>query len=154
MEDVVIYYTKTGNTKLVADTISKEKSAKMIEIKDLKDRNGITGFLKSIKDSIKENQTEIKPEFIDLEKYNMIYIGSPVWASKPVPAINEIIEACNFGNKDVVTFVTMKDEGMNALKLMNDLITSRGGHILKSFAIASGNPEDMKELTIKSLNKN
>ncbi|MBE6493981.1 MAG: flavodoxin [Methanosphaera stadtmanae] len=151
MTDLVIYYSRSGNTKKIARIIKKEVNADIIEIKDKTRRVGTLGFLKGIMDSIRNQDTKIEPSFIDVSKYDLIYIGSPVWASKPAPAIIQLLHNTDFTGKKVITFDSMMASGGEAtINFMNEIVESQGGRVIKSFSIM--NNQDLKESTMKALN--
>lgn len=139
MKNIVLYYSKNQKTAEVAKTLCEELETDIIEIKDSKPRNGILDYVGASIDAFRENKTKISPSRIDLNPYNIIYIGSPVWAGKPVPAILSLIDNCNFHGKDVILFVTYGASGGDgAIKRMNEKIELRGGRIINSFSIKTG----------------
>lgn len=151
MTNLVVYYSRTNNTKLVAQTIKNEIGADLLEIRDKKNRSGPIGYVLGAIDAFREKDTSIEYEKTDLKKYDTVYIGTPVWAAKPAPAILEFIRENDFGGVNVVTFVTMGSSGdETTLNYMNHRIISGGGKIRKSFAIAAKN-NDIQELTIDAL---
>ena len=46
MKVLVVYYSRTGNTKFVAEAIAQSLEADIEEIKDKKNRMGVFGFLR------------------------------------------------------------------------------------------------------------
>ena len=151
MNDIVIYYSRTWKTKLVAKTIAKEIAADTQEIKDLTNRSGLRGFVKGVIDIKFNANTEISPERVDLKDYDTIYIGSPVWGARIAPAIMQLVNNCDFEGKNVITFVTMSGSGSdNALSELNNQIKTKKGNITNSFAIITKNT-DIPKLTKKAL---
>lgn len=151
MRNIIIYYSRTGKTKLVAETISQEIDAQLIEIKDKTNRSGSIGFVKGALDTITNNDTQIEPNTIDLTPYDNIYIGTPVWASKVAPAITEIIKNLKLENKNVITFATLNKHGAETtLNILNDAIKEKNGKIIKSFAIITKNT-DIEKLTKQAI---
>ncbi|ADP77956.1 flavodoxin/nitric oxide synthase [Methanothermus fervidus DSM 2088] len=151
---IVIYYSRTGNTEVVAKTIAKETKAELVKIEDLKNRRGFFGIFLAIVDALLKKKTDITPRSIDLKKYDVIYIGSPVWARNPAPAILTFIDNSDFSNKNVVIFVTMAAHGGdNAIKTMKEKIYSKNGKVIGAFSIKTRdkNKEEIKEETIKKL---
>lgn len=99
---LVIYYSRTGNTRLVAETLQECFSADLQEIKDLKDRSGITGFISGMIDVKKNPITAIDPKTVDLSQYRLILICSPIWGMKLAPAITTFLNTVDFAGKKVV----------------------------------------------------
>ncbi len=60
MKTLVVYYSRTGNTKFVAEEVTAELGADMEEIIDLKNREGKLGWLSSSRDATGNRQTKIE----------------------------------------------------------------------------------------------
>ena len=149
--DLVVYYSRTKNTKAVAEAISKKRDVKLVEIKDKQKRSGAFGFIKGVVDSLREKQTDIEYEPVNLKDYDNIFIGSPVWASKPTPAIVQFIEENEFSGTNCISFVTMMGSGgQTAVNVINNMIISQGGNVKDSFILAVKN-KDIEELTNNAL---
>lgn len=95
---LVVFYSKTGNTKLVAENISKSFNCDIEEIKEKEDRKGIFKTIVEIKDAILGNEVNICKCEKDPSKYDLVIIGTPVWASHVTPAIRTYI----IKNKDKI----------------------------------------------------
>lgn len=108
---LVLYYTRTGNTKLVAEEIAKQEKADIEEIKEGKDRKGVIGYVAAGRDAMQKKASEIKPLESDLSKYDTIYIGQPVWAWNAVPAVRGLLKKYDFKGKRVALFCTMNSSG-------------------------------------------
>ncbi len=91
-KNLVIYYSLTGTTKLLAEKIAEILTCDTEEIIELKERKGILGFLKSSFEAAKEKLTKIKPLQTNIEKYEHIIICSPVWAMNIPPAIRTFVK--------------------------------------------------------------
>lgn len=143
MKSIIIYYSLTGTTQVVAYSLSEFLHTDIIEIEDLKKRTGFTNRLTSGLDAIREIKTQTKPEKLDLSKYDLIYIGTPVWASKAAPAIITIIDKCDLRGKDIILFATMSSNGgENALKRMSDKVKARGGRVVETFTLETKNKSE------------
>jgi flavodoxin len=119
MRSIVIFYSRTGNTQFVAETIASIWGSELIPLKDKKKRSGVLGWLLSGRDAYLERQTEIEQVNVDLEKYDIIFLGCPNWASNLAPAIRTFIAANDFAGKKAVLFCTQ--DGMGAEKVFNNL---------------------------------
>jgi len=105
MKILVAYYSKTGNTKKVALEIARALKADVDEIIDLKKRSGILGWLIAGRDAMKEKQTEIVTTK-DPGDYNLVIIGTPIWAWNTTPAIRTYITQFKDKFKNVSFFIT------------------------------------------------
>lgn len=152
--DLVVYYTRTNNTKEVSEIIAEEKNAQLLEVKDKKSRGGAIGFMMGGFDAIRGKETSITYDKVDLNEFDTIYVGTPVWASKPTPAILKFIEENDFAGKNVITFATMGGSGGDStINLMNEKIQAHNGSIKHSFSLAINNKNnDIRQLVTDALN--
>ncbi|RAP53464.1 MAG: hypothetical protein BZ138_00815 [Methanosphaera sp. rholeuAM270] len=150
--NLIVYYSRTNTTRKVSEIIADKKGGELVEITDKKNRSGAIGFAVGGFDSIRGNKTEISYEKTDLSDYDTVYIGTPVWASRPTPAILQFIDENDFSDVNVVTFATMKgNDNDNTVNIMNDIIESKGGLIKGSFSL-SVQGKDLEELVNNALN--
>ena len=146
MKTAILYYSRTRKTALVAKILAEKVQADTVEIIDLKNRMGALNYMAASMDALRESKTNIKPPSVDLAEYGLIYIGSPTWASKPAPAIITLIDKCDLKGKDVILFATMGGRGgKNVIERMKEKVEARGGRMVNSFIIKSGNRE-MEEI--------
>jgi flavodoxin len=148
MKTVILFYSRTRKTSLVAKTLAQEIKADYVEFTDLTDRIGPLNYLMSTIDAMRENKTQIKPETVELRDYGLIYIGSPTWAGKPSPAIITLIDQCNLKGKDIILFATMRNRGGHTvIERMREKIEARGARMVRHFVVKTGNKniEELKE---------
>jgi|GEM_PF-134463 len=89
MKSLLVYYSRTGTTKKVAEAISDLTNCDIEEITDEKDRSGILGFLNSGQESFRKKPASIKRMNKDPSKYDLVILGTPTWLgniSSPVRA--------------------------------------------------------------------
>lgn len=101
MKILIAYFSKTGNTKKVAIDLSKKLNTEIDEIIDLKDRK----FLDKGRDSAKGFLTEIKTTK-NPSDYDLVIIGTPVWALNSTPAVRTYITNFKDEFKKVAIFTT------------------------------------------------
>jgi len=104
MKTLVIYYTRTGNAKFMAETIAAELRADMEEVIDLKNRQGKLAFLPAGRDAMRGKETEIAQTKRTPNDYDLIIIGQPVWAGSPTPAIRTYLNKNALSGKKVALF--------------------------------------------------
>ena len=146
MKTLIIYYSESGSTEVMARTLSMHLKADIIGIKDLKNRKGFANRLLSSVDAFRESKTEISPAKLDLTDYDLIYIGTPTWAGKPVPAIITLIDRCNWTGKDVILFTTMTKDGSDetTLERLEEKVSMRGARVVESFSLNTKNKSPEK----------
>ena len=80
MKTLVVYYSRTQITKKVAERIASELNADLEEIIDTKSRSGPLGYLISCYDALRGKTTILKPIKNDPSNYDLVIVGTPVWA--------------------------------------------------------------------------
>lgn len=93
---LIVFYSRTGTTKIVAEKLAQKLNCDIEEIIDLKKREGVMGYMKSGKDALKKVLTELKPIQKNPTDYDLVIIGTPVWAGTMSSAIRTYCEQ----NKD------------------------------------------------------
>jgi flavodoxin len=107
MKSLVVYYTRTGNAKFVAETVAAELGSDVEEIVDLKKREGKIGWVSAGRDATGRKETNIAPTKKVPADYNLVIIGTPVWAWSPTPAIRTYVNKNDLSGKKVALFFTM-----------------------------------------------
>ena len=77
MRKLVAYYSRTGNTKFVAEKIAEQLDADLCEVVDKKNRKGKLIFLTGGFAAMREKLTEIEVTN-SVEDYDLVVVGSPV----------------------------------------------------------------------------
>ena len=94
MKKLVVYYSLSGNTKEAAIKIAKAIDADLLELETVK--NMPKGFAAQIivggGQVMMKYIPELKPFDKNVEEYNEIILGSPIWNSKGVPAVNAFLK--------------------------------------------------------------
>lgn len=125
MKKVVAYYSRTSHTKFVSEKIAQLLGADLCEITDRKNRDGRLGFLGGGSDALREKLTDIEVSS-PVEGYDLVIIGTPVWANKITPAIRKFMATNDFKEKAVALFVTLDgNKSEKALENMKAAISAK-----------------------------
>ena len=138
MKPLVVYYSLTGKTRLVAQVIAEALNATIVEIQERRPIPIPFVYLGGGFRALTDRGSKINSVDIDLKQYERIFIGSPTWGSRPAPAINSFIYQTNFEGRSVIPFFTMA--GNNSEKALVNItakIKRSQGQVVGSFAITS-----------------
>lgn len=108
MRTLVVYFSFDGNTKFIAEKIAESLSADIIELKTSK-KYPTEGFCKYFwggKSVIFGEKPKLTNERIDLDLYETIIIGTPVWASSFAPPIKSFISQYKIQDKRIALFAS------------------------------------------------
>lgn len=119
MKSIVIFYSRSGNTKFVAEEIATNLDSDLRPLIDKKNRKGMRGWIWAGFDALRKNKTEIEPFEFNPGKYDLIFIGCPNWASTLPPAIRTFLESVDLKNRKVTLFCTQ--DGTGAERVFNNL---------------------------------
>jgi flavodoxin len=78
---LVAFYSRTGNTKRVAKAIADRLGAEIEEITELRPYEGPFGRLLNAVNSILRRKPPISQAKHEIERYDVVIVGSPVWAA-------------------------------------------------------------------------
>jgi flavodoxin len=106
MKTAVIYYSLDGNCALIAKTIKDALDAGIFEIKtvDKKKRRGIAKLAWGGFQVIMKKKPELEPLSIDINAYDLIILGTPVWAASPAPASLSFLSKTKIIGKKLALF--------------------------------------------------
>lgn len=91
MKTLIVFYSRTGTTKKVAENLAQKLGADVEEIADTVDRSGIVGYMKAGRDAMKKKLTVIGPITKNPADYGLVIIGTPNWGRHMAAAIRTYI---------------------------------------------------------------
>ena len=113
---LVVYYSQTSNTKTVAEEIANRLGADIKEIQAVKPYDG--DFQATISRSMKDRQDGVKPEIkpldVDFSKYDVIFLGYPIWFGTYAPPVDTFLDQVDLSGKKVVPFCTFGSGGLDS----------------------------------------
>lgn len=144
MKDLVVFYSLTGKTRIVAQAIAEELGATILEVEETRARtSGFLVYLSGGFAAFANKGSKIRPVAVDVSRYDRVFIGSPIWASRPAPAINSFIYKTDFEGRTVIPFATLGGESSQAaLANMTAKIQKTGGNVPGSFAVTTNQVSD------------
>lgn len=108
MSKLVVYFSYTGNTKMIANKIKEKLNCDILEIKTVipysEDYQSVVDDEQNSEAS--NHLPEIQDIHIDLSKYTEIILGTPVWWYRPVPAIRTFLTQNDLSGKTIKPFAT------------------------------------------------
>ena len=150
MKILVTFFSATGKTKRVAEIISKELNSDLYEIIPEKeytseDLNGYNVKSRTyIEHNTKDSRPKIKDKNANIEKYDIILIGFPIWWHIAPPIINTFLEKYNFKGKKIILFGTSMSEdfGQTILYLKD---SCKGSEIIEGKVFKKINENEIKK---------
>jgi len=116
---LVVFYSRSGYTRKVAENIAAACEADIEEIRDIRPRKGLFGYFRSGYEASKMKLAEIEQTMADPAKYDVLILGGPVWAGKMASPIRTYITQHCDKNKAIALFCTYGGSG--AEKVLRDM---------------------------------
>ena len=124
MKSLVVFYSRTGNARFVAQTIAAEVGADIEEVIDLKKRSGIIGYLGGGSDARRGKETLLGPTQKSPADYDLVIVGTPIWGGRPTPAITTWLKKNNLSGKKVAVFFVQGRKSPQGIEQTKALIPS------------------------------
>lgn len=108
---LLVYYSRTGTTRLVAEAISATLPCDVEEIVDTRNRQGILGYLRAGFDAAFRRLTTLKPTRYDPANYDLIIVGTPIWNASLSAPVRTYLTKHRGRLKNVAFFCTYGGTG-------------------------------------------
>jgi len=104
MNELVLFYSYSGNTKKIAEKFSQDNHFDICEVIDEKRPNKFAAYTAGIVKVMKNSGRKIKPLMINgnsvkFEDYDVINVFSPVWAAHITPSMVSALKLLPNGTK-------------------------------------------------------
>jgi Flavodoxins len=106
MKTLVIYYSYSGHTKVIAEKIAIDEAADVSEIKDIKRPGVLKAYSAGCFTAIKGKAWPIASLAVDLTVYDHLIFLSPIWAGNVPPAVNAFLELLPEGKSVSVKLIS------------------------------------------------
>jgi flavodoxin len=109
---LVVYYSRSGHTAKIARSIARRLDADVEELFEEPPRAaGIAGYLRAGLDAARGRTGRLRPMVNDPAKYDLVIVGTPVWASSVTPAVRSFLEANASRVRRIAFFLTHGGSG-------------------------------------------
>jgi flavodoxin len=117
---LVAYFSATGTTKGVAESISEILNADIYEIepKEPYTNADLDYNDKSSRSTTEMNDSSARPEIANsvdnMDDYSIVFIGYPIWWGDAPRIVSTFVESYDFSGKTIVPFCTSGGSGISA----------------------------------------
>ena len=109
-KSVVLYFSATGTTKKIAERIARESKSDIIEIIPEEEyKKEDLNYNSDCRANREQNDSKSRPKIknaIDINKYDTIYLGYPIWWGTNPKIILTLLDTYDFTNKIIIPFCT------------------------------------------------
>ena len=159
-KSLVLYFSATNNTEQVAKYISEITSSDILEIipKDGYTNEDLDYNNNNSRANREQNDENARPEIsnkLDLENYDIIYLGYPIWWEEEPRIILTLLDNYNLENKTIIPFCTSGGSGIelsvNNIRNYNNKLNVLDG---KRFSSNSSKEEVITWINSLNINNN
>jgi menaquinone-dependent protoporphyrinogen IX oxidase len=94
MKTLVVFFSRSGRTRKAAQALAGLLGADCEELVERGvERGGVTGYLRSGRDALQKRPAELEPLKHEAAAYDLVVLGSPVWAFTLCPAVRTYLAA-------------------------------------------------------------
>lgn len=151
---LIVYYSRTGNTKAVAELIQEKVGGDLVQIETKEKRP--TDYRKEVEQNAQEQEREILPELKttipDFAKYERIFIGTPTWNMALPQAVVSFLDSYNFNGKTIIPFNTHGGYGAGST-FSQISANTKGANVLEGYTVKGGEETNGRMLVIKDKNR-
>ena len=117
---LVAYFSHTGTTEGVAQTIAQLTGADLAEIQRAEEYKDL--YEEAEKEIQDGEHPEITVSVDDISSYDTIFIGYPIWWKEAPAMIATFLAENNFAGKTIIPFCTSSSDSIdNSLHIFNEL---------------------------------
>lgn len=113
---LVVYFSRTGNTADVAETVAELTGGRLFEL--VPETPYPDDYNACLEQARQELRDDTRPALVndvgDLDQYDRIYLGFPIWHGNTPMAIRTFLEAHDFSRKTIAPFATSGSSGISA----------------------------------------
>ncbi len=129
MKCLVMYYSRTGKTRVVAEELAHMTGADLIEITSPRFHMGPLGFLRAGFDSVRGALPPIDVPAVDLATYDLVLVGGPIWTSYPALPVRSFFSTAGTLGRETALFFTC--EGHSPVQAAVDEVFRLWPHPIK-----------------------
>jgi flavodoxin len=135
MKILVVYFSRTGFTRTVAEQIAQASGADLEPIKELRSRRGVGGYLRSLVQSAMHRDVSIRPTVHKPADYDLVVIGTPIWGFNVASPVRAYAKKYRNQFKRVALFCTYGGSGQ--AKVLEDLEQLCGKPVTLTLAVTT-----------------
>jgi flavodoxin len=122
MKTLVVFYSLDGNTKFIAQTIAETVGADLLELKPVRQpaSRGFSKYFWGGRQVMMKETPELLPFDKKPQDYDLLFIGTPVWAWRYTPALATFFSKVPLQGKKIALFCCSGGGAGKTLEKMKD----------------------------------
>lgn len=151
---LIVYYSRTGNTKVVAELIQEKLGGDLFQIETQEERP--SNYRKEVEQNEEEQEDsmlpELKSKISNFNQYDLIFIGAPTWNMALPQAVVSFLDSYDFTGKTIIPFNTHGGYGVGST-FSQISANTKGANVLEGYTVKGGEEINGLMLIIKDKNR-
>lgn len=154
---LVVYFTGTGTTKGVAKKIKKATGGKLYQIKaaDPYTSADLNYSNDDCRANVEQQDGKVRPKIKgkvkSIRKYDVIFVGYPIWWGKEPMIIRTFLESYNLKGKKIVPFCTSGGSGISG-SMKGVKAAAKGAKVVKGKDLTDASSKSVAKWAKKRIN--
>jgi hypothetical protein len=124
---LIVYYSRSGNSRIVADTLTEYLACPVEQIQSTKNREGFLGVFTCVLDQLLDRDDILEPLKKDPKNFNPVILVSPVWIGKLSSPARTFLKQAGLEGKDIYLVLTYNGSLTEEKeKTLEEAITAQG----------------------------
>jgi flavodoxin len=147
MKTIIVYHSFSGVTRAVAERVGAACDGDLVEVSPLEPYSKLTAYSLGSFRARGGRADPVAPSTIDVSAYDLIVLGTPVWAWRPTPVTNGAVDALvGTAGKNAVLFATCGSKPGDTLQQLRGALTARGVNVTGEFAFTMRDLQDPRSV--------
>lgn len=106
MKTAIVFFSLEGNTKLVAEKLAQHLTSDLIPLIPVQEypTGNVSKYFWGGKSAVFKEHPKLEPYRFHAEEYDLVLIGSPIWASTYAPPLRTFLREHSLRNKKIAIF--------------------------------------------------
>lgn len=147
---LIVYLSRTGNTKAVAEMIHRQTGGTLIALELATPYPA--NYRTTVEQVARENETgflpPLKTKIDNIRQYDVVFVGFPTWGMKLPPPLKSFLRQYDLSGKTVVPFNTNGGYGVgSSFQTVKELCP--GSNVPDGFTVRGGSERNGQYLVVK-----
>ena len=128
MDTLVVYYSRSGSTRIVAAALARGVGGTLRELVDANARTNLFGAAMAA--LFRRPARLVNPNY-DVSGYETVVIMTPIWAGNPTPAANTFLRTVDLtGKRVLIVALGESGENLSTSSRLEQMTRARGGQVI------------------------
>lgn len=147
MKTLIVYHSFTGVTRTIAEHLRAACDGDLIEVRPQHPYSKLTAYPLGGYRARGGKADPVEPASIDVSAYDLVVLGTPVWAGRPTPVTNGAVQALvKAEGKSAVLFATCGASPGETLPRLREALEAKGVIVLDEFSFSTKDLQDPRNV--------